>query len=160
MPRQSIQQLLANSNDRELCDGVFVHIVERHGNKLGLEKASESERVVTLVWHSFGIIGNGGFQYLFEGDFTGDPGFVLTAAAFRRIGCVQAAEAFEEALGLFPGNRPPKNIDDRLELYQSVPEEDRHRIDRKFWDAESNLIATLAAFIRANATLLESTFKR
>jgi len=147
--------ILNDSDDSELCNGVFMLIADRHGNKLDVAKMNEPERVVTLVWHSFGIIGNGGFQYLFEGTFKGDPGFVLTAAAFRRIRCAEAAEAFEEALALFPGNRPPSNIEARLEIYQSVPELERRRIDTKFCDSAGDLRAKLAAFIRANARDLE-----
>src|SRR5688572_26677297 len=155
MPKKGFQQLLDSADDFELCNGVFMHITGRYGDELNVEKQTEPERVVTLVWHSSGIIGNGGFQYLFEGTFNGDPGFVLTAAAFRRIGCGEAAEAFEQALALFENNRPPSNIEHRLEIYQSVLEENRMRIDEKFWDAGSDLDAKLAAFIRANAQALE-----
>ncbi len=155
MTKKSFQQLLDGGDDFELCDGVFVHIADRHGNELDIDKETETERVVTLVWHSFGIIGNGGFQYLFEGDFNGDPGFILTAAALRRIGCAEAAEAFEQALSLFHGNCPPSNIEDRLKIYQSISETERERINRKFWDAGNELQAKLAAFIRANAQELQ-----
>src|SRR4051812_44953511 len=111
MGKNIFKQLLDGSDDFELCSGVFKHIADRHGNELNVDEETEPERVVTLVWHSYGIIGNGGFQYLFEGTFNGDPGFVLTAAAFRRIRCAGAAEAFEEALAMFPSNSPTSNIE-------------------------------------------------
>ena len=154
MQGEKFQQLLDDFDAHALCDGVFRMIIERHGNRIDVSKESELERVVTLVWASKGIIENGGFQYLFEGNFDGDPGFVLTAAAFRRIGCPEAAEAFEQALSLFTGNQPPGDIEARLEIYESIPQRIRRQIDVNFCDAQGALERTLAAFIRANAEAL------
>jgi len=155
-PRASIQELLDETNDFALCDKIFERICELRGNKLDVAAETEYERVVTLVWHSDGIIGNGGFQYLFEGNFNGDPGFVYTAAALRKIGCQARAEAFEDALALFPSNTPPTDLQERLTIYQKVPESERNRIDHKFWRAEADMVARLAAFIRDNRNQLDN----
>jgi hypothetical protein len=51
-------------------------------------------------------LSNGGFQYLFEGYFKGDPFFAKTAAAFKTIKASKCAEAVEEALKLFTDSKP------------------------------------------------------
>lgn len=64
MTPDTIDELLAMTNDFELCNGVFCAIAEVTGNSIDAANEPEPCRTVTLVWHSGGIIGNGGFQYL------------------------------------------------------------------------------------------------
>ncbi|MDA7504180.1 hypothetical protein N8553_04290, partial [bacterium] len=64
--------------DIDLADVIFDRILKEHGEDLDPSKISKPQQTVMLVYHSYGIIGNGGFQYLFEGDFPGDPEFLLT----------------------------------------------------------------------------------
>src|SRR5690606_34954955 len=82
-------------------------------------KIPKSHQTVMLVHHSYGILGNGGFQYLFEGDFTGDPELLLTRQAYKTIGATDASAAFEKAFAVFPNATPPDNIDRRLEMWRS-----------------------------------------
>ena len=88
---KSLKLLLAEPDNFELCNGLFTRIVEYHGDDIDASAVSEDERVVLLVWHVSGIIGNGGFRYLFEGNLKGDPHFALTAEAFRVTGCKKAS---------------------------------------------------------------------
>ncbi len=155
MNKPTIQELLNEEDNFDLCDGVFLYITNLHGNMVDANQESKLERIVTLVWHIKGIIGNGGFRFLFEGDFEGDPGFVYTAAAFSEIGCDQAAEAFKEALGIFPGNLPPEDLDERLEIYLKYNEKTRDRINEKFWGSSDDITAKLATYIRANRVAFE-----
>ena len=94
--KPSLRELLDASDDSALCNGICKRINVWYGSLADVSKQSPQERVVTQVWNSLGIIGNGGFQYLFEGGFYGDPGYVYTAAAFQTLGCKQAAEAVAE----------------------------------------------------------------
>src|SRR5262245_5321203 len=107
---KSLKQLLAEPDDFELCNGMFTRIIEYHGDDIDASAISEQERVVLLVWYASGIIGNGGFRYLFEGELQGDPHFALTAEAFRATGCKKAAEAVRKTLAMFPNSRPPTDI--------------------------------------------------
>jgi hypothetical protein len=85
MKTTDIDALLARTDDFELCDGVFSSFAD-FGNQIDVDSYSQEQRVITLAWHASGLIANGGFEYLFEGWFPGDPGYVYTAAAFKTIG--------------------------------------------------------------------------
>lgn len=153
-----IQQLLDEPDDFKLCSGIVDKLYESypsHGERFDLANMGEHERVVVRVWHSFGVIGNGGFQYLFEATYSDDPDFALVAAAYRTIGCDKAADAFSEALALFPDGRPPENLEQRQAIFSSVRQEVRERIDHEFWDSSKDIEAKLAAYIRANRAIFQ-----
>jgi Domain of unknown function (DUF4375) len=117
--------------------------------QLGLQEVPFDQPVL-LVWHASGMIDNGGFQYLFEGNFKGDPHFAKTAAAFHTIKAAKCAEAVQEALKLFPDSKPPTDIEKRLNVYQSVDVAKREVIDGKFFSESKDLKTILAKYIREN----------
>lgn len=105
--------------DDDLCSKLFDFMLKHYGERLRVSECKEKDQVVILVCHASGIIENGGFQYLFEGNFKGDPDFARTAAAYRTIKATKCADAFMQALALFPGSRPPIDVEKRLNLYQN-----------------------------------------
>src|SRR6476619_5285801 len=113
----TLRKILTDPDDFQVCNGLFLRIADRYGDQLDVTHAPEAERTVLLVWHSAGIIGNGGFQYLLEGDFKGDPGFRETANSYRRIGSTAAA-CFDRLFACFPKSEVPSNVDKRLRRYQ------------------------------------------
>jgi hypothetical protein len=141
-----LDALLAIDDDSELCDAVFCRFAELN-NEIDVDSCTEEERVVTLVWHSAGIIGNGGFEYLFEGEFNGDPGFVYTAAAFNTIGALESYAAFQRALGIF-GEHYPVDPEQRIAAWLGLSEDQRHAIEEQFYDDGENMHAGLACYIR------------
>jgi hypothetical protein len=145
-----LNKLLKTKDDFELCDELFKRMLKHCGDDLDVSMCKEKDQPVILVWHASGIIDNGGFQYLFEGNFKGDPFFTKTAAAFRTIKAVKCAEAVEEALKLFPESKPPTDIEKRLKVYQAVGVAKRQAIDRKFFSESKNIKALLARYIREN----------
>lgn len=145
---KEIESILNETDDGFLCDGVFCRFADLD-NSLHADQYEEVEQVITLVWHSAGIIGNGGFHYLFEGDFNGDPGFFLTAKAFASIGAEGANKAFKEIMNYFPQGLP-SDIGKRLKIYENIPEEEARRIDMLFWDNRKNIETKLAEYIRLN----------
>ena len=143
--------LLAEPDDFELCNVLFTRIVDYHGDDIDVSAIREAERVVLLVWHVSGIIGNGGFRYLFEGDLKGDPDFALTAAAFQAAGCREAAEAVRKTLAIFPDSRPPTDIEERLRYYLKRIKGWPTDLDRQFFCAQDDLKKCLADYIRSHA---------
>jgi hypothetical protein len=145
-----INKVLAIKDDFELCNELFKLMINHYGEDFDVSKCKEKDKPVILVWHASGIIGNGGFQYLFEGNFEGDPYFAMTSAAFKTIKASKCAESVEEALKLFPDCKPPQDINKRLKIYQAVPETKREGIDKKFFSESSEVKALLANYIREN----------
>jgi hypothetical protein len=146
-----LAEILGESDDFRLCDRLFGRIAERRANRFDVTGVPEEEATVALVWHTYGIVGNGGFHYLLEGDFDGDPGFARTALAFREIGCARAAGALEQVLRCFPGGRPHEDVDRRLRHYKKRFGGVLTGPDCQFFDAEEEIQKRLAAYIRARA---------
>jgi hypothetical protein len=148
---KAFKQLVVEGDDSELCDGVHTRIVEYHGDDVDASVIGGEERVVLLVWHVSGIIGNGGFRYLFEGNLKGDPYFALTAEAFRATGCKKAAEAVRKTLAMFPNSRPPRDIGERLRYYLSRINGWPSDMDVQLIEANEDLTKCLADYIRSHA---------
>jgi hypothetical protein len=146
-----LREILTDPIDSSLCDRLFVRMAERYGNELDVTDETEQERTVSLVWQSYGIIGNGGFQYLLERDFKGDPGFRETANSYRRIGCKTAAACFDRLFASFPKGEIGADIDKRLRLYQKTFSGFPNKVDGPFFSASKEIESCLAAYIRANA---------
>src|SRR5262245_45068261 len=147
MPK-SLSELFETASDSELCSDVWTHIVEWHHNNALASEMPESERVVFVVLHSMGIIQNGGFVHLFEGDMPGDPGYPLTLDSYERIGCEAAAAAFREAFKLFDDERPPADRLERLFQFRRGDGTRRGEIDKQFWKLTGPIEACLATYIR------------
>lgn len=145
--------LLTKANDWELCDATFCKISDLYDNRMDVSIYKPEERVVMLVWHSGGLIGNGGFDYLFSADFRGDPGFRLTAQAFKEIGLTRSYEAFESAFGLFPGGTMPVDLDERSAAWEKVDSGKRWSLNEMVWqdDREKETERRLANYIRSHA---------
>jgi hypothetical protein len=103
-----IGKILRTKDDFSLCNKLYARLVEHYGgDDFDVSSCADEHQVVILAWQATGIIDNGGFRYLFEGYFKGDPYFERTAAAFNSIKASLCAEAVEEALGLFRHSMPP-----------------------------------------------------
>jgi hypothetical protein len=57
----SIQQLMSDANDFDLCNEVFKRLLDYSGDEIDASALPPEYRAVLVVWHSMGIIGNGGF---------------------------------------------------------------------------------------------------
>src|SRR5439155_17550916 len=125
--------ILDTADDFELCDRVFCGLA---GSPINVDTCGELERVLRLVWDSSGLIGNGGFHHLFEGNYPGDPGFVYTVAAYQCIGARAAYEALQAAFRQFPGGVLPAEIDERLRVFEAVPKETWEEIEGRYYDAD------------------------
>ena len=141
--------------DIELADATFKRILKQHGDEVDPSKIPKPQQTVMLVYHSHGILGNGGFQYLFEGDFPGDPEFLLTRQAYETIGADDASAAFEKAFAVFPDSTPPADIESRIKLWQSKYNlmdsmKDESSPDRMYFSAMDGVMEKLNAYIESN----------
>jgi hypothetical protein len=144
------------SESSTLCNNTFSAVLKHYGDSFDPSKAPVPHRTVACVMHAHGIIGNGGFRYLFEGDFPGDPGFNLTRQAYADIGAHGAVEAFNEAFAAFPGGVPPEDLAEREKLYLAKYPGFLAPVDKKYFDASPEVEEKLAAYIRANKASFKS----
>jgi hypothetical protein len=145
--------LLEGADDFDLVDSTFVKIGDRYDHEISADRYTPEERVIMLVWHSSGIVDNGGFEYLFSGDFPCDPDFKLTAEAYKTVGLQVGYESFQDAFRLFPGGQVPHDSEERIKNYKSVDENVRNDINRKFFTEshDKSREKQLAKYIRENA---------
>ena len=139
----------------DLADEAFNRILKKHGDSVDPSKIPKAQQTVLLVYHAHGLIGNGGFQYLFEGDFKGDPEFLLTRQAYKTIGASDALAAFEKAFAVFPNSTPPSDINRRIKMWQSKYNlvdslGDETSPDSMYFSADDNVMEKLVEYIKAN----------
>jgi hypothetical protein len=138
----------AREVDWNVCNEAWRSILQRRGGDAKATDFGTRERVVLLAWTVYGIVGNGGFEYLFSSDLPGDPTYRLSVEAFRAIDCEVPAKALEAALATFPDGTPPADEAERAAVFSSQPEEKRDALARDFLEAERQIERQLAAYIR------------
>lgn len=141
--------LCDHKEDFELCNNTWRRIIKKYGDNAAATDFLDHERIVVLVWTVSGIIENGGFRSLFGSSLPGDPHYILTLEAFRKIGCSDVVEVLKKALCLFPGCKPPIEDRLRLKLYDDKLKKIQKEIDTKFWSSLANITRCLAEYIRA-----------
>ncbi|MEM8734393.1 MAG: DUF4375 domain-containing protein [Planctomycetota bacterium] len=142
-------------SDADIADSIFKRLVDKFGDDLEPSKLPKPQQVVLLVYHTHGILGNGGFQYLFEADLPGDPEYLLTRAAFQAIAAPDACRAFDIAFQVFPNSTPPEDIEARLALWQEHYQlrdalEDEESPDAIYFSAMDEVVEKLTEYIRAH----------
>jgi hypothetical protein len=147
-------------NDGEVLDRVFEKITARPD--FNINTASQVEQVVVLVTTAQGLIDNGGFAYFFENDFEGKPDYQLFVNAFDAIGATESAQAFREALALFPNGKPQNDLIERNrwidEFLRPDFEDEQGEIYRRIENIEDKILgreenySLVAQFIRDNWT--------
>lgn len=144
-----------SSESSNLCNDTFSAVLKHYGDSFDPSKVPAPHRTVACIMQAHGIIGNGGFRYLFEGDFPGDSGFALTRQAYADIDAQGAIEAFNEAFSAFPNGVPPKDLAEREKLYLAKYPGFLTPVDQKYFAASPEVEEKLAAYIRANETFFK-----
>lgn len=143
--------LFASPDDSELVGGVFSRVAQKcdGSNADEVSRLSREERVVLQVYGTCGIIGNGGFQYLFEHDLD----FSSLADSYAAIGLDDAAGAIRAALALFPQSKPHFDVDERLEYLAHLGAGTRDKLkgySESVWNSDRKLHRRLSEFVRSN----------
>jgi hypothetical protein len=101
-------------------DIAFDHLERVGGNPLQLPEVLQT---VVLICSVQGVIDNGGFRYLFESDFPGNPPYEVFSAAYRRISAHEAAKHIERAVAMLPLAQPHLHVAERNEFMGSLDED-------------------------------------
>ncbi len=144
----------------ELCDKTFCDIADVSGDRLDINSEPHECQVVTLVWHTAGLVMNGGFGYLLEATIVGDPHLLMTERAFSAIGATRAFDAFHEMMTLFPGCTPPQDVKERARIYELHPKSVKDAIGRRFYAAEGEVERCLALYIHQHQEAIDVFVRR
>ena len=145
-------ELLADEDDFNIANGFAGLILAPHHGEFDARLYRPVERPIVLSWQAKGVIGNGGFQFLFEGEWPGDSNYGLTIDAHRAIGCDDQVKAFQLALEATDGSTEQ---DERWERFAELPDEDRERINALYWGKGDAVQRQIAIYVRSNARRLK-----
>ena len=115
----------------------------------GIEALSVYERNVLLPYWASGIIGNGGFQYFYEGAINA----IEVAEAFDALGLSECAEACRQSLAVFPNCQPAPDQQERWKWMDDNEERTQEAwepLDQIIWDADKELETKVRAYIAAH----------
>lgn len=130
--------------------------VEYHGGPPSgwIARMSPEEQVVAHVMYSYGILGNGGFQYFCEGETC--LYWCAIAAAYDAVAMPEAGACIREVLAMMP-KRHRTSVDEWMADYEALERvtTNKERINavlRRYYTACRNKAVerNLAAYIRAN----------
>jgi hypothetical protein len=133
--------------DFDLINGLFCKLDDKE-QVSGAASLTDVEQIVLLIWHSSGIIENGGFHYFYEQDLDAEA----VAAAYDRIGCSECAEILRLSFSLFPDHIAQAGRDERVR-YVEANGELIQRLDKRFWELDKGMEKRLAEYIRNHASL-------
>ncbi len=139
----------------DIVNDTFCTLAEREKLQ-GEESITDIERVVLLIWHASGIIGNGGFHYFFE---CGLP-LRTTADAYARIGVDHAALILRRLLEFFPSSRIPEDYDARMATVSRFYEERAdllRQMESEFYATDGLREQQLAGWIRVHRDVFHVT---
>ncbi|EMI41106.1 DUF4375 domain-containing protein [Rhodopirellula sp. SWK7] len=148
---QTFSELVADVNDFNVANGFFGLIDGPHHGEFNASFYRSIEQPIMLTWHANGIIGNGGFAYLFEAEWPGDPDYELTIDAHRAIGCDSQVEAFNLALNAVAGSG---DRDRRREAFLELPDEQQNQINSLYWGEDGTPEKQIAVYVRRNVKKL------
>jgi hypothetical protein len=110
----------------------------------GIDRLPARHRTVVHAWAAHGIIGNGGFQYYYEGAWM----MADVAAAYRTLGFEEAACACESSLDIFPARVPPRDRARRWEIINKTDFEALREAETKIFDVRwDSLKAAIADYM-------------
>ncbi len=118
---------------------------ERRRDRLGFENLTPPQKVLLLIASTHGLVGNGGFEYLFQHkvDIEG------IAAAYEAINLPEAAQIMKQVAREFP----PNSVDHDARL-QYVKSNKSKFMDfsRKMWELADATDHQLGAYVEAHDT--------
>jgi membrane associated rhomboid family serine protease len=148
--RRTVEELLADGSDFDLCRGIFRRLLRRNDGEVSAAGLGPEERVVVLVWHSLNVVNECGFRALVEEGIVGDRRLARTAEAYQTIGCVRAGLALRKAAAAAGGGDTGEYADERMgrsvRRLAGLPAAEQ----KKFIEALDEVEGRLAEYVRAH----------
>ena len=147
---RTVAELLADGSDFDICEGMFRRVLGRNGGEVDAVGLATEERVVILVWHSAGVVNEGGFRALVEEGVPGDRNLERTADAYHTIGCPRAGNALRKAAAVLGHDRAGEYADERMgrsvRRLAGLPAAE----EKKFVEVLGEIEGLLAEYVRAH----------
>lgn len=144
-----------SSDAFETVDAVFLRLADRQEQR-GAESITDIEKVVLLVWHAAGIIGNGGFRYFFECALP----LVDTAQAYERIGVEQAAAILRRLREFFPGRHIPDDHEERVAIMSEFYDQNAEvlrQLEIEFCSTDDLMVQQLFGWVRVHRDVFDAS---
>ncbi|TWU44630.1 hypothetical protein Poly51_58990 [Rubripirellula tenax] len=149
-------------SDNDLIHETVEKLTSLHGQDIDVSTLPNIHRNVLLVNLADYLIGNGGFQFMFERPIPGDPQFQLTANAHNDIGASKGFVAFQKSLKGTLGIRPTSIIARPFNRFRTAYTLfnaaflGRDTADTLYWDSAEETRSALANYIRKNNDSLDT----
>lgn len=145
-------------SDKEVYD-IVSDWISGNSRFFGFENLCPEEQAYLRTATVQGVVGNGGFSYLFEmglgdGEEPDENAYQKVYWSFLKIGANRAAESFKQSLELLPGGFP-RDWDETLwDQWQEVLEKNEKKVDElesQFFDCSDEIEQKTAQFFKAHA---------
>jgi hypothetical protein len=138
---------MTQENTEGLAEKAFVRKIQgaldEKVDRDGLETLSSDERVVYLSLWTRVVIGNGGFQYFFEGEYS----LSEVRDGFAALGLKGLAGACGQVLSALSSEA--RSNSERRKYLAAVPRENQREFARPFWNTTyDDVSAAVARFVR------------
>jgi membrane associated rhomboid family serine protease len=147
---RTVAELLADGNNYDICEEMFRRVLRRNGGEVNAVGLTTEERVMVLVWHSAGVVNEGGFRALVEEGVPGDRNLERTADAYHTIGCPRAGNALRKAAAVLRHDRGREYADERMgrsvRRLAGLPAAE----EKKFVEVLGEIEGLLAEYVRAH----------
>jgi hypothetical protein len=121
--------------------------------RVGLDKLTPAERIVTLLSQANFEIECGGMSQYFYNSAGEDATQAL--AALKEVGAMRAADALQAALALFPADTAISGTDDRFcEALNQVSDE-LSKLDSEFYAERPDVFSRLCTYVENHASELK-----
>jgi Domain of unknown function (DUF4375) len=135
-------------SDFDVVNEAFERSVMNYPPPGGLDEMPEQVRALVLVWTSSGIIGNGGFEYLFESTMNGDARLNKTIQSYQIVGLNELYNIVDKAVRLARSSNG--SIDSKKFMRLSAKVRDDLDLDYYRAEKEGSFYRILADLVRTN----------
>lgn len=147
-------EIIKCSDDSDVCDKTFL-LYSQLNNAIDVNEMKKCEKLISLIWHSYGILGNGGFYNLLSENFKGDPSFRITANCYREIGVVECYDQFVELFNYFPNGIVSTDSKLNEKIIKSIGYDALSKIEKRFYSASGKIEKMLCLYIKANKDVIK-----
>jgi membrane associated rhomboid family serine protease len=149
-PTGTIEELLANGSDYDICESVFRRLVRLNGGKVHAVGLKPEEQVAILAWYTARVVDEDGFRVLFQDGIPGDPHFTKTVEAYHTLDCRLSGNALRKIAAVMTGGPQEGEMDERIVDSAKKLARLPSAAERQFLESLDEVESRLVGYIRAH----------